>query len=1180
MSQLNPASFALNGSAKFTIGADEVSTVLRLTDDYGQSGSAFLTNAITLSNNISFSTSFKFQITDSGSVGDLDGAGADGLVFVIQSVAKTIVGGGGGGIGFNGIPHSLGIEFDTYYNGGFQDLDGNHVGVNLNGSMVSVTSQAVTTRLNNGNIWNVWVDYNGNSDLLEVRLSETNQRPTDAFLNYTVDLPAMLGNTDAFIGFTSGTASGKGSHDIVNPVISYSITGNAAADVLAGGLGNDTLNGGLGNDTLNGGAGADTMIGGLGNDSYYVDSTADIITENLNEGTDSVFSIIDYTLGDNLENLTLTGTTAINGTGNALNNSITGNAADNVLTGGLGNDTLNGGAGADTMIGGLGNDSYYVDSTADIITENLNEGTDSVFSIINYTLGNNLENLTLTGTTAINGTGNALNNSITGNAAANVLTGGLGNDTLNGGADADTMIGGLGNDSYYVNSTADIITENLNEGTDSVFSIIDYTLGDNLENLTLTGTTAINGTGNALNNSITGNAADNVLTGGLGNDTLNGGGCADTMIGGLGNDSYYVDSTADIITENLNEGTDSVFSIIDYTLGDNLENLTLTETTAINGTGNALNNSITGNAADNVLTGGLGNDTLDGGAGADTMIGGLGNDSYYVDSTVDIITENLNEGTDRVFSIIDYTLGDNLENLTLTETTAINGTGNALNNSITGNAADNVLTGGLGNDTLDGGAGADTMIGGLGNDSYYVDSTVDSTADIIIENLNEGTDSVFSIINYTLGNNLENLTLTGTTAISGTGNALNNSITGNARANLLTGGLGNDTLNGGAGADTMIGGLGNDSYYVDSTADIITENLNEGTDSVFSIINYTLGNNLENLTLTGTTAINGTGNALNNSITGNAAANVLTGGLGNDTLNGGADADTMIGGLGNDSYYVNSTADIITENLNEGTDSVFSIIDYTLGDNLENLTLTGTTAINGTGNALNNSITGNAADNVLTGGLGNDTLNGGAGADTMIGGLGNDSYYVDSTADIITENLNEGTDSVFSIINYTLGNDLENLTLTGTTAINGTGNALNNSITGNAADNVLTGGLGNDTLNGGAGADTLIGGFGNDSLYLGLNDNAVDNVNYVLGDATDTVYQFVRGVGGDQLNFTGIANFDVITSGTSTLVRVGDGIANNTGFGTGQLLVTLSGTSGFNSTNFGDNLFGGTFLFS
>ncbi|MFO0053678.1 MAG: beta strand repeat-containing protein, partial [Dolichospermum sp.] len=760
----------------------------------------------------------------------------------------------------------------------------------------------------------------------------------------------------------------------------------------------------------------------------------------------------------------------------------------------------------------------------DTITEFLSQGTDIVFSSETYTLSPNLENLMLQGTDPINGTGNTLNNIITGNAADNVLTGGVGDDTL---------IGGAGNDSYYVDNTADTITENANAGTDSVFSTAaTYTLSTNVENLTLQGTIAINGTGNTLNNNITGNAADNVLTGGAG---------ADTLIGGAGNDSYYVDNTADIITENLNEGTDSVFTTVTYTLTPNTENLTLQGTTSINGTGNTLNNIITGNTGNNVLTGGT---------GADTLIGGDGNDSYYVDNTADIITELGGQGTDSVFSTVTYTLTTNLENLTLQGTEPINGTGNTLNNIITGNTGNNVLNGGLGNDTL---------IGGAGNDSYYVDST----ADIITENANAGTDSVFSTAaTYTLSTNVENLTLQGTIAINGTGNTLNNIITGNAADNVLTGGLGNDTL---------IGGAGNDSYYVDNTADTITELVNQGTDIVFTTVTYTLTPNTENLTLQGTTAINGTGNNLNNIITGNTGNNVLTGGAG---------ADTLIGGAGNDSYYVDNTADTITELVNQGTDIVFSTVTYTLTPNTENLTLQGTAAINGTGNDLNNSITGNAAANILTGGLGNDTLTGDLGNDTLTGGAGNDSYYLDNTADIITENLNEGTDIVFTTVTYTLTTNTEHLTLQGTTAINGTGNDLNNSIIGNTAANILTGGLGNDTLTGNAGADTLIGGFGNDTLYLGLNDNVVDNVNYVLGDATDIVYQFVRGAGGDQLNFTGIANFDVITSGNSTLVRIGDGIIGNAGFGTGQLLVTLSGTSGFNSTNANLNLFGGSFLFS
>ncbi|WP_409886769.1 bluetail domain-containing putative surface protein [Microcystis sp.] len=144
------------------------------------------------------------------------------------------------------------------------------------------------------------------------------------------------------------------------------LVGTAADEYLEGKDGNDILTGGVGNDTLNGGAGIDTLIGGLGNDTYQIDTTTDTITENANQGTDTVESSVTYTLGNNLENLTLTGTTAINGTGNALNNIITGNSSNNTLNGGAGIDTLIGGLGADTFIFQFGQSTI---STSDRITD-------------------------------------------------------------------------------------------------------------------------------------------------------------------------------------------------------------------------------------------------------------------------------------------------------------------------------------------------------------------------------------------------------------------------------------------------------------------------------------------------------------------------------------------------------------------------------------------------------------------------------------------------------------------------------------------------------------------------------------------------------------------------------------------------------------------------------------------
>src|SRR5262249_15742599 len=371
----------------------------------------------------------------------------------------------------------------------------------------------------------------------------------------------------------------------------------------------------------------------------------------------------------------------------------------------------------------------------------------------------------------------------------------------------------------------------------------------------------------------------------------------------------------------------------------NIETAILLGAAAVNASGtDGVNNLLVGNTAANVL---------DGRGGADTMRGGAGNDTYRVDDAGDQVDETGGAGIDTVNSSVGFTLGAGIENLILAPTAHLAGIGNGPANRLTGNA---------GNNLLDGQGAKDTMVGGLGDDTYVVDTV----GEVITEAAKGGTDLVQSFVTFSLAAlaNVEDLQLMGTADLSATGNALANHLDGNA---------GNNLLNGGIGADSMAGGAGNDTYVVDNIGDVVDESSGSGTDTVQTALGYTLGAGLENLTLTGTAAVNGIGNELDNLIVGNAAKNTLTGDIGNDTLNGGAGADSLVGGLSDDRYIVDNVGDKLDESGGGGTDTVVSSVSFTLGDGFENLTLAGAGAINGIGNAAGNDMTGNAAANKLDG---------------------------------------------------------------------------------------------------------------------------------------------------------------------------------------------------------------------
>ncbi len=415
------------------------------------------------------------------------------------------------------------------------------------------------------------------------------------------------------------------------------------------------------------------------------------------------------------------------------------------------------------------------------------------------------------------------------------------------------------------------------------------------------------------------------------------------------------------------------------------------------------------------------------------MAGGLGDDIYVVKQSGDVVIENVDAGIDRVRAGIDYTLGANVENLTLIGTDSLQGTGNALDNLLRGNEGNNILNGGLGNDILRGRIGNDTLNGGEGDDI----------------------------------------------------------LRGQEDDDMLNGNQGDDVLDGGIGNDVLIGGFGDDRYIIDDLNDTIIENANEGVDQINSSLTYTLanGSNIEELTLTDEADIDGTGNDLDNRIIGNLGNNMLNGGLGNDILDGKGGIDTLIGGLGDDRYLIDEAIDIVIENANEGVDQVNSTIDYTLGANIEELHLQGVADLNGNGNTL---------DNLLVGNEGANTLNGNDGHDILRGQEGNDTLNGENGHDIL--NGGEGIDT----------------------------------LNGGLGDDILRGDVENDTLIGGEGSDILRGGDGNDLLNGGTNDDIL------RGDVGSDIYQLNRGDGNDTINET-----DAPDPSDIDQIQYGTGITNN-----------------------------------